>query len=279
MDDTRLEFYQDAPISYQTFDEVPNRDTRHMGFNRGDTRVPISDVVSDNTLEGHVEGSSGDVSGSADTMGDRDEILYRPSVVRFVTTDSPLKKKITCVLGVILFVYNLSAVIYECIIAIDAIKISIRYNGYRLESGIYIDDLPKGLYQNTVNTAWVLSFISIIGFIFIISVILDRIYMLRSTHFMTGIVITNIVVSLVPFYFTAFDVAKLDNLTMSDKQIWNAIDSGFIDIMHMCDTLLYIVIIPGLYWSFVALVMFIILIVCEVVGRGIICIREKCCRC
>lgn len=172
-------------------------------------------------------------------------------------------------------IYNCVVCIYgSCIFFMSAILhgeySSYKYLGPNKTESIDIDDLPGHLYQTTSTTAWWLFTSFILGFAVILKGIVDLCAKQRN-KFIDSVGLANMLITFGTFYYVLYVTIKLHRLTEMEIQLWNSIDHMFIDIMRLCEILMYIVGFPAIVWSICMLAMLCIGII-NAIRKFVCCI-------
>jgi hypothetical protein len=167
-----------------------------------------------------------------------------------------------CVFAIAMLLYSTAIGIYECETGGVAAKLTIEYHDYSVPISnnsairIAIDAFPRDIYKNTKETSYIMLACGIIGLVGVISTIMHAINKRNLVDFAMASAITNCIVILIPFCFSAFLTWKLNSLSDADIDAWDSVDSGFIDNLERAQSLLIATVIPGVVWSVIACVVY-----------------------
>ncbi len=174
-------------------------------------------------------------------------------MLRYYHSDSKCKI-ITIILFIgILSAYSVGIGIYECFTGGIAANLVIEYYDYSMQVNgtdvrIAIDALPRDVYKNTKNLAGILIFFGAAGIICTIGALIYGAYLRSKSNALYGSILSNIIIILVPFCYTAFLTAKLHTIDNDDVEFWNSIDKEFIRGYYRAQNIMIATIVPGVVW-------------------------------
>jgi len=156
--------------------------------------------------------------------------------------------------GIALVVCSLSIGIYESYVGREAAKLVAEYYDQSVPVSpgspirVSIDSLPRDIYKNTKETAYIMLFCGIIGAVCSIIVIVYSAWVRDRDKFLLGTALASLVVILIPFCYSEFLSWKLHSLSNKDEATWNLIDTGFIDNLRRAEKLAIAILVPCVFW-------------------------------
>lgn len=171
------------------------------------------------------------------------------------------QKYFTLCFGIALVCYSLAIGIYEGYMGGEAAQLTAQYydTSVPISPGspirVSIDSLPRDIYNNTKQTAYIMLIFGIIGAVSSLVVIGYGIWIRNREKFLLGAAISNLIVILLPFCYSAFLTWKLHSLSSADEDTWDSIDYRFIDNLRRAEKLLIGTSIPGTFWAIVICVL------------------------
>jgi hypothetical protein len=178
-----------------------------------------------------------------------------------MTCSEKFQKCFLVCFGVALVAYSLSIGIYESYVGGEAAKLVAEYYDQSVPVSpgspirVSIDSLPRDIYKNTKETAYIMLFCGIIGAVGSVVVVGYSAWVRDREKFLLGAALANLVVILLPFCYSAFLTWKLNSLSDADEATWDSIDTGFIDNLHRAEKLLIATVVPGSFWVVVVCVL------------------------
>ncbi len=171
------------------------------------------------------------------------------------------KKSLLIVFGVALIGYSVSIGIYECYMGGSAASLVAKYYDHSVPTApnstvsIAIDALPRDIYKNTKETAYLMLFCGVIGVLASIATVVYSLCKQNMEEFMLGSAVSNMIVILLPFCFSAFLTWKLHSLSARDELTWDSVDTGFVDNLERGERLMIGTVVPGVFWVIAACVL------------------------
>lgn len=156
--------------------------------------------------------------------------------------------------GIAIVVCSLSIGIYESYVGREAIKLAIEYYDQSVPVSpgspirVSIDSLPRDIYKNTKETAYIMLSCGIVGTVGNIIVIVYSAWVQDRKKFLLGTALASLVVILIPFCYSEFITWKLYSLSDKDEATWNLIDTGFIDNLRRVEKLAIVMLVPCVLW-------------------------------
>lgn len=165
-----------------------------------------------------------------------------------------------CVFAIAMLLYSSAIGIYECETGGIAAKLTIEYHDYSVPISnnsairIAIDAFPRDIYKNTKETAYIMLACGVIGLVGVIATVVHASLKRNLVDFAFASAITNCIVILIPFCYSAFLTWKLNSLSDADINAWDSVDTGFIDNLERAQSLMIATIVPGVIWVIIACV-------------------------
>ena len=162
--------------------------------------------------------------------------------------------------GFALVSYSVAIGIYECYMGGVAAKLVADYYDYSApingsSVSVAIDALPREIYKNTKETAYLMLLCGAGGILTAIAGLVWSAFTKSKSNFAISGAAANLAVILIPFCYSAFLTWKLHSLSSKDKDVWNSIDEEFIDNLWRAQNLMIGTCVPGVFWVIVACVM------------------------
>ncbi len=171
------------------------------------------------------------------------------------------KQVALCSFGVALLLYSAAIGIYECEMGGIAAGLTIEYydQSFPISEGspirIAIDSLPRNIYKNTKETAYVMLFCGVLGLIATIATVVYTMFKRDVEEFIIGAAASNAPVIAVPFCFSAFLTWKFHSMSDADTATWDSVDTGFVDNLARGEGLMIATVVPGVFWIIAYVVM------------------------
>ena len=160
-------------------------------------------------------------------------------------------------------VYSLSVGAYELYVGGEAARLVAKYYSYSMPitgtggpASVAIDALPRDIYKNTKETAIVMLIFGAVAVVCTVITIGYSAYTKSKETFLTGIAISNAIVIVIPFCFSAFLTWKLHSLSDADEATWDFVDRGFINNLGRAEKLLMATVIPGCVWTVIGCILY-----------------------